>query len=88
MRLDSRVHDLLTHIMKLNVFGVAFLRFALVIVLLWIGGIKFADYEAESIVPFVANSPLMSFFYRHPAPEYRQYLNREGEWKYGPSPLA
>jgi reactive chlorine resistance protein C len=27
----------------------------------------------------VANSPMMSFFYHHPAPEYRQYLNKEGE---------
>ena len=43
--------------------GVGVLRFGLVLVLLWIGGLKFAKYEADSIVPFVANSPLMSFFY-------------------------
>ena len=59
--------------------GMAVLRAALVIVLLWIGGLKFASYEADSIVPLVANSPLMSFFYHHPAPEYKAYMNKEGE---------
>ncbi len=57
----------------------AMLRGGFVIVLVWIGGLKFARYEADSIVPFVANSPLMSFFYHHPAPEYRSFLNKEGE---------
>jgi uncharacterized membrane protein YkgB len=33
------------------------LRIGLIIVLLWIGALKFADYEADSIVPPVANSP-------------------------------
>jgi uncharacterized membrane protein YkgB len=41
--------------------------------------LKFADYEADGIVPLVANSPLMSFFYHYPAPEYHQYMNKEGE---------
>jgi uncharacterized membrane protein YkgB len=51
----------------------------LIIVLVWIGSLKSARYEADGIVPFVANSPFMSFFYAHPAPEYRQYMNKEGE---------
>ncbi len=55
------------------------LRLGLVIVLVWIGGLKFAKYEADSIVPLVANSPFMSFFYHHKAPEYRPYMNKEGE---------
>jgi reactive chlorine resistance protein C len=63
----------------LDRFGMGLLRLGLVIVLVWIGALKFADYEAEGIVPLVANSPLMSFFYHYPAPEYRQYMNREGE---------
>jgi reactive chlorine resistance protein C len=46
---------------------------------LWIGGLKVAKYEAEGIVPFVANSPTMNFFYTNEAPEYRKYMNREGE---------
>jgi reactive chlorine resistance protein C len=60
-------------------FGIELLRLALVVVLIWIGGIKFADYEAEGIAPLVANSPLMRFFYRYRAPDYRAYMNREGE---------
>jgi len=54
-------------------------RLGLVVVLVWIGGLKFADYEADGIVPLVANSPLMSFFCHYPAPEYHPYMNREGE---------
>ena len=50
-------------------------------VLLWIGGLKFASYEADSIVPLVANSPLTSFLYHHPSPEYKHYMNKEGELK-------
>ncbi|AYK12271.1 DUF417 family protein [Salmonella enterica subsp. enterica serovar Enteritidis] len=41
---------------------------------------KFVPYEADSITPFVANSPFMSFFYEHPE-EYRQHLTHEGELK-------
>src|ERR1700733_6244122 len=64
-----------------NVVGMRLLRLALVVVLVWIGGLKFANYEADGIVPLVANSPLMSFFYHYPAPDYRQHMNREGELK-------
>jgi len=39
-------------------------RYGLVIVLLWIGGMKFTAYEAEGIKPLVANSPLMGWVYR------------------------
>jgi uncharacterized membrane protein YkgB len=49
------------------------------VVLVWIGGLKIFKYEDEGIVPFVANSPFMSFFYKAPAGEYRQHMNREGE---------
>ena len=64
---------------SLDRVGMTLLRLGLMIVLVWIGGLKFADYEADSIVPLVANSPLMSFAYHHPAPEYRAYMNKEGE---------
>ncbi len=57
--------------------GLAVMRTGLVIVLVWIGGLKAAKYEADSIVPFVANSPFMSFFYTHPD-QYRQHKNAEG----------
>lgn len=59
--------------------GMGLLRLGLVVVLIWIGGLKFARYEADSIVPLVSNSPFMSFFYHHPAPEYKAYMNKEGE---------
>jgi uncharacterized membrane protein YkgB len=39
------------------------LRYGLVAVLAWIGGMKFTAYEAEGIAGFVANSPLMSWAY-------------------------
>lgn len=64
---------------RIDRLGMGLLRLGLVIVLVWIGGLKFANYEADGIVPLVANSPVMSFFYHHPAPEYRHYMNREGE---------
>lgn len=48
-------------------------RIAIFIVMAWIGGLKAFQYEADGIVPFVANSPLMSFFYDKEAPEYKEY---------------
>src|SRR5947208_15587424 len=59
-------------------FGMGMLRLGLVIVLVWIGGLKFATYEADGIVPLVANSPFMRFLYHHPGPEYRQRMTKEG----------
>ena len=63
---------------KLDRLAMGMLRAALVLVLVWIGGLKFVNYEADSIVPLVANSPLMSFLYHQPA-EYRSHMNKEGE---------
>ena len=54
------------------------MRIAIAIVFLWIGALKFVPYEADSITPFVANSPVMSFFYEHPD-EYKAHLTHEGE---------
>src|SRR5262245_51501280 len=39
-------------------------RYGLVLVLVWIGGMKFTAYEAEGISGFVSNSPLMSWAYQ------------------------
>ena len=52
--------------------GINLIRVAILIIFVWIGGLKFWNYEAEGIVPFVANSPFMSFFYTKSAPEYKQ----------------
>ena len=43
--------------------GMHVARYGLVIVLLWIGGMKFTAYEAEGIRPLVANSPLLRWVY-------------------------
>lgn len=59
--------------------GINLIRIAILIVFVWIGGLKFWNYEAEGIVPFVANSPFMSFFYTKSAPEYKEYKLKEGE---------
>ena len=64
---------------SLDRFGMGMLRLGLVTVLVWIGGLKFISYEADGIVPLVANSPFMSFLYHYPAPEYREHMNREGQ---------
>jgi len=63
-----------------NRIGLDAVRVAIATIFIWIGGLKFAPYEADSITPFVANSPLMSFFYRHPD-QYAQHLTHEGELK-------
>lgn len=55
------------------------MRIAICIVMVWIGGLKFFQYEADGIVPFVANSPLMSFFYSPDSNEYKDHKNKEGE---------
>jgi len=55
------------------------LRIAIFIVMAWIGGLKAFQYEADGIVPFVANSPVMSFFYHEKSPEYKNHKNKEGE---------
>lgn len=43
--------------------GLNLLRYALVIILLWVGALKFTAYEAEGIQGLVANSPLLSWAY-------------------------
>ncbi|WP_459555595.1 DUF417 family protein [Lacunimicrobium album] len=57
--------------------GVVMTRIGLIIVLWWIGGLKAFRYEADGIVPFVANSPFMCFFYADPD-NYKAHKNPEG----------
>ena len=54
-------------------------RISIFVVMGWIGGLKAFQYEADGIVPFVANSPLMSFFYAEKSAEYTEYKNPEGK---------
>ena len=62
---------------RMDKVGVAVTRVGLIVVLLWIGGLKAFRYEADGIVPFVANSPFMSFFYADPG-NYKAHKNPEG----------
>lgn len=67
-----------------------YLRIAIFVVMAWIGGLKVCQYEADGIVHFVANSPVMSFLMKNASnevvndkgktvKEYTLYKNKEGE---------
>ena len=71
---------LLSFAANLKNVGLKLIRLAILIVFVWIGALKFTHYEADGIVPFVANTPFMSFFYAKEAPEYKEYKNKEGEF--------
>ena len=75
----EKINKLFEYAAQLDRVGITVTRIGLVVVLLWIGSLKLFAYEDEGIVPFVANSPLMSFVYRQPAGEYRHHMNKEGE---------
>jgi len=77
-------------LLQLDAYFFNFLRISIFIVMAWIGGLKAFHYEAEGIVPFVANSPFMSFFYKNAGnkvfnedkklvAEYTLYKNPEGK---------
>ena len=48
---------------KLEAVGLHITRYAIVLVLVWIGAMTFTAYEAGAIDPLVANRPLMSWLY-------------------------
>jgi reactive chlorine resistance protein C len=48
---------------RVQAVGRELARYGLVVVVGWIGFMKFTAYEAEGIRPFVANSPLTSWVY-------------------------
>lgn len=49
--------------LRLERIGERVLRYGLVIILLWVGALKFTAYESEGIQGLVANSPLFSWGY-------------------------
>src|SRR6266403_828757 len=49
---------------RLETAGHVILRYGLVLVVAWIGAMKFTGYEAAGIQPLVANSPFMGWMYR------------------------
>jgi reactive chlorine resistance protein C len=48
---------------RVEAVGRGLTRYGLVVVVGWIGLMKFTTYEAEGIRPFVASSPPMSWVY-------------------------
>src|ERR1700720_3837409 len=78
--MHNEIRNALSLLARSDRFGAHLMRIAIAIVFFWIGALKFVPYEADSITPFVANSPLMSFFYEKPD-EYKAHLTREGELK-------
>ncbi|KIO45977.1 MULTISPECIES: DUF417 family protein [Sanguibacteroides] len=78
-KLNNLFYTFLQIASSIQQLGINLTRIAILIIFVWIGGLKFWNYEAEGIVPFVANSPFMSFFYNKQAPEYKNYKMKEGE---------
>jgi reactive chlorine resistance protein C len=50
--------------LQLERVGGAVIRYGLALILVWIGALKFAEYEAAAIEGLVSNSPLLSWMYR------------------------
>lgn len=73
------MNQLLRFLAQSQTYFINLSRVSILIVMVWIGGLKVYQYEADGIVPFVANSPVMSFFYTKDAPEYKDYKNPEGK---------
>lgn len=71
-------NNIINTIANLDRVGKKVVRAGIVVVFLWIGGLKFFPYEADGIVPFVANSPFMSGLYNNPE-QYKDHVNKEGE---------
>ncbi|HEY3899193.1 MAG TPA: DUF417 family protein [Chthoniobacter sp.] len=79
MNFSQLVDNLLRTAARVDRLGVAVTRIGLIVVLASIGSLKAFRYEAQPIVPFVAHSPLMSFFYADPG-HYGKHMNREGDF--------
>lgn len=71
--------QLLTQLSHADRAGASLMRVAIAIVFIWIGLLKMVPYEADSITPMVAQSPLMSFFYEQPG-QYKPHMTHEGEY--------
>lgn len=60
----STVRDNATSDVALRRAGGLLARYGLVVVIGWIGLLKFTSYEAHGIEPLVSNSPFMSWLYQ------------------------
>jgi reactive chlorine resistance protein C len=53
----------ITDLARIETIGSVLSRYGLVLVIGWIGALKFANFEAHQIQPLVANSPFMGWLY-------------------------
>src|ERR1700756_5524306 len=61
--MQDTAHERTAMSSRVEAVGRALARYGVVVVVAWIGLMKFTAYEAEGIRPFVANCPLMSWVY-------------------------
>src|SRR5215467_14585018 len=61
--LMQNIHEQIAMSSPVEAAGRELARYGLVVVVVWIGLMKFTAYEAEGIRLYVANSPLMSWVY-------------------------
>ena len=62
-RARTTTHEKSSLSSQVEAVGSGLARYGLVVVVAWIGLMKFTAYEAEGISPFVAHSPLLSWVY-------------------------
>ena len=58
-----RLRTTVERVVAIEDIGKAIVRWGLVVVLAWIGGMKFTAYEAMGIQPLVAHSPIVGWMY-------------------------
>jgi uncharacterized membrane protein YkgB len=58
-----RVRTAVERVVAIEDAGKQIVRWGLIVVLAWIGGMKFTAYEAMGIQPLVAHSPLVGWMY-------------------------
>ncbi|WP_158937317.1 reactive chlorine resistance membrane protein RclC [Burkholderia sp. S171] len=74
----STFDRILISLSRADKLGANLIRISIAIVFIWIGLLKFVPFEADSITPMVARSPVMFFFYKHPE-QYKEHMTKEGQ---------
>src|SRR5262250_3443489 len=59
----ENVRTKIERVVAIDEAGKVIVRYGLVLILVWTGGMKFTAYEAMGIQPLVAHSPLVSWMY-------------------------
>ncbi|WP_445160997.1 DUF417 family protein [Mycobacterium sp. Dal123C01] len=71
------LYRLVEQVGKLDRLAALMTRAGLVLVTVWIGGLKVTHYESEGVVPFVANSPFLRWTLNTPG-DYPKHRTAEG----------